>query len=526
MKNFRLRAAQLPLFLRFRQLALITPILLSGCMSGPDFQRPHNPLTEVTLHPRSVSVQTAELREETVPVEWWQLFNDALLSDLQARALHGNLDLQAASARIAQSRAQLGVASAALWPTIGIGADYAREAISANGPIARLGAPSAPHNLWQTVVDASWEIDFWGRAARARESALAASEARVYEREAMRVSLTAEIARDYLLLRTVQTQLDIAGQNLAIAKHAVRLTHSREQNGVATRFDTASARAQQASVEALIPAMTQQRNTLMNSLALLLGEAPRRLDAELLPALPVPDLPRKIPVGLPLELAMRRPDIREAQARLHEATAAIGVAEADFYPRISLTGSLGLQAFDRNDMGNWSSRNFSVGPTLYLPIFEGGRLKSTLALSHAVQQSAAIAYQQTVLQAWHEIDDALNALDAEQQRHQALQTAFEQNREAFEVARRAYQQGAGDYLSVLIAQRNLLNSQMTLADSSTAASLALVSLYKALGGGWNPTETQDAETENPPPAPGDAEKTRISSLQSRNRNASLSRESS
>ncbi len=468
--------------------ATLLPIcaLLGGCTTGPDFRHPLNTLDAAVLTPRTAMEQPVELSPDPPPENWWSLFGDTLLNDLQARASHSNLDLQTATARVAQSRAMLGITASQLYPHLGFGADYSRTANSANGTQAASGASDTAYNLWQTGFDTAWEIDFWGRNRRDRESAWAALQASGYAREVTRAAVSAEIAHNYLMLRGVQTQLDIAGQNLEIAEHAVKLTHSREQNGVATRFDTASARAQQATVEALIPELMQHRDALMNALALMLGEPPRRLDAELGPALPFPALPGKIPVGLPSELARRRPDILQAEARLHETTAAIGVATADFYPRISLTGSLGLQALNRNDLGNWSSRNFSIGPTLYLPIFEGGRLKSTLALTEAKQQEAAIAYQQTVLQAWHEIDNALNAFSAEQRRHAALQTAFEQNRQAFLVAQRAYQEGAGDYLSVLTAQRNLLNSQITLADSTTTASLTLVMLYKALGGGWNP----------------------------------------
>jgi NodT family efflux transporter outer membrane factor (OMF) lipoprotein len=311
------------------------------------------------------------------------------------------------------------------------------------------------------------------------------------------VALAAEVARIYLQLRGTQAELWIAEQNRSIAEGALRVVESRERNGVATRFETSSARAQLASVNALVPDLTQRRNALMNALALLLGAPPRALDAQLRDAMPLPALPANVPVGVSSELARRRPDILRAEAQLHAATAAIGVAKADFYPRISLRGRAGVEAFQFSDLGSWDSRVFAVGPTVYLPIFQGGRLTQRLALSEAQQKTAALAYRQTVLRAWHEVDNALDAWAAQQRQYAELVISYEQNKEALRVAERGYQEGAADYLSVLTAQRNLLTSQLALNGSSTGATLTIVNLYKALGGGWNPAGVELA------PQPGD-----------------------
>ena len=300
----------------------------------------------------------------------------------------------------------------------------------------------------------------------------------------MRVTLSAEVARTYLRLRGMQAQLDIAQQNVAIADRTLALAESRERNGVATRFETSTARAQVATVKALVPELLQRRNALMNALALLLGERPRALDAQLGGNLPLPSLPTSVPVGVSSELAHRRPDIRRAEAQLHAATASIGVAKADFYPRVSLRGRFGVEAFESGDFDIWASRFFTVGPTVYLPIFQGGRLTASLALSESRQRTAALAYRQTVLRAWHEVDDALDAWAAQQRRHAELQVSYEQNRVSLRVSERGYQEGASDYLSVLTAQRNLLASQTSLNESATNATLTIVNLYKALGGGW------------------------------------------
>lgn len=477
-----------PLFSQLLRQAgpALCAISLVGCAVGPDFVKPDDRLAAAQLSSRTDYAQSQETSAANFPSSWWTLFNDPVLADLQSRAQVGNLNLQIASERIEQSRAQLGIGSSLLLPSVGASASYTREALSEHGKLAALGAPTSASDFWQLGFDASWELDLWGRVRRSREGALAAYEATVFEREAARVALLAEVARTYLQLRGTQAQLDITRQNLEVADRTLRLAESRERNGVATRFETSSARAQLATVQALVPELTQRRNTLMNALALLLGERPRALHAQLLEAMPLPSLPSNVPVGLPSELAHRRPDIQRAEAQLRAATAAIGVAKADFYPRIGLRGRVGAEAFEFNDLDNWDSRLFSVGPTVYLPIFQGGRLKQRLALNEARQRAAAIAYRQTVLQAWHEVDNALDAWAARQNSHTELLVSYEQNQQALHAAERGYQEGATDYLNVLAAQRGVLASQTSLNASATSAALTLVNLYKSLGGGWNP----------------------------------------
>jgi len=485
----------------YRASGAFLGLALAGCSVGPGFHPPSSLPHVANLQPRDASSLSATLKREPVPAAWWNLLDDPILAGLQRRAEQTNLDLQAAAARVAQSRARLGVAGARLMPRLGASAGYAREADSANGKMAALGAPTDAYEYWQAGFDASWEIDLWGHARKLREQAGAEMAIAWYDQEAARVAMAAEIARNYLQLRGIQAQLDIAGQNEKIAMHALRLAESRARNGVATHFDTAAASAQLATVRALLPELARERDAHMNALALLLGMAPRELDAELAPTRTLPRPPRIVPVGLPSELARRRPDIQRAQSRLQAATAAVGVATADFYPRLTIGGRLGVEAFHGGDLGNWASRQFSVGPTLYLPIFEGGRLRSTLALTEARQQEAAIDFQQTVLRAWHEVDDALNAWAAEQRRHVELQSAFDHNRLALQASERAYQQGAADYLPVLVAQRNLLDSQLALTTSSTRSTLTVVALYKALGGGWNPATVSGHAHDEPESRP-------------------------
>ncbi len=465
---------------------LLCTVALAGCTVGPNFVKPKSGLDAAVLSPRQGRPDTTPMPDTAVPTQWWSLFNDNVLSDLERQAQADNLGLQIAFERIEQSRAILGITSSQLLPTVAAGANYARSALSKNGRLAELGAPTHPTNFWQLAFDSSWEIDLWGRARREREGAAAALQATEYDREAVRVALAAEVASTYLKLRGTQAQLGIAQQNRGIAQHILDLIQSRVRNGVATDFQTASARAQLAKVQASLPELVQQRNRLMNALALLLSEKPRALDAQLITAMPLPSLPTSIPVGVSSELARRRPDIQRAAARLHAATAAIGVATADFYPRIGLKAQVGVQAFQSGDLLDWDSHFFSVGPSVYLPIFQGGRLKRRLQLTEARQKQAALAYRQTVLQAWHEVDNALDACGAQQRRHQLLRTAYQQDQLALQSARRGYQQGVADYLQVLSAQRRLLASQTMLNASATDTALTVVELYKSLGGGWNP----------------------------------------
>lgn len=472
--------------LQRRAGAMVCAVALAGCAVGPGFVKPASRLHEAVLVPRHDYAGATPTSGEAVPAQWWQLFNDPMLGQLQARALAGNVDLHMASARVELSRAELGIAASGLLPSVGVGASYAREALSEHGKFAALGAPSSPSGFWQLAFDASWEIDLWGRTRRAREGAAATMEATVYDREAVRVAMSAEVARTYLQLRGTQAQLDIARRNLTVAERTLRLAGNRERHGVATRFETSSALAQLASVKSMVPELVQRRNSLLNALALLSGDRPRALDMQLRETMPLPSLPTSIPVGLPSELARRRPDILRAEAQLHAATAAIGVAKADFYPRIGLRGRLGAEAFERGDLAGWDSRFFSIGPTIYLPLFQGGRLTQRLALSESRQKSAALAYRQTVLRAWHEVDNALDAWAAQRHQHAELLVSYEQNKLALHAAERGYQEGAADYLGVLTAQRSVLASETSLNTSATGAALTLVNLYKSLGGGWEP----------------------------------------
>ncbi len=488
-------------------LALTSP-LLAGCMVGPNFERPA--VAAPAAYDRVTGVGAPSRPAQTpVVTDWWTLFGDPTLTSLEGRLADANLDVKVATARLLQSRAQRRVSGAREYPSFGAAGSYYRERASPNGILSLMGTGAAatqqqsaagaapfgvsslsgsdgspPYDLWQAGVDTFWELDLWGGVHRGVEAANAVLEETLEDRRAVLLSAQAELARDYIDLRASQTLLSITQHNLDVARDSVRLTRLRFEQGVVTNLDVADAQAQVATIEARLPPLEARRDLLINALGLLLAEQPGALADELSLTGAIPRLPAEVPVGLPSELARRRPDIRRAEAELHRTTAAIGIAKADFYPSISLSGSLGTQALALSNLGSWASHQFVLGPSISLPFFQGGRLKGMLALRKAEQQEAAILFQQTVLKAWHEIDDALSAYDAQQRRCDRLAEAVRHDRVALELAQRRYREGAIDFLNVLSVQRALLDAESDLAASNGQGANDLVILFKALGGGW------------------------------------------
>lgn len=480
---------------------------LSGCTMGPNFMRPNwaSPASwfagpkEAVKQPPSIPVA------QPIDPNWWTLFHDLELTKLERRVASENLDVKVAAIRFAESRAQLSITRAALYPSLNANASYARELPSNNGLFALVpgaaGASAAsgaqgtstggivgtglqPIDIYQGGFDASWEIDLWGAVQRSVEAGTATAEAAEDARRATLLSSLAEVARDYIRLRGIQAALQIAHENVGTARQSLNLTRQRAAGGVTTDLDVANASAQLRSTLAQIPSLEQQEAETINAMSLLLGQPPNALRAELATPKPIPPVPPRVPVGVPSELARRRPDIRQAEAQLHAATANIGVAEASFYPQLTLTGSFGLQSLSFQHAFDLASKQYAMGPGLTIPIFQGGQLRGQLHLTEAQQQEAAINYQKTVLQAWHDVDNALTAYKAEQTRRDELIQAVAENRKALVLAQSRYQQGVADFLQVLDAQRSLLATQDQLASSTTTVSSNLVALYKALGGGW------------------------------------------
>lgn len=497
---------------------------LPGCTLGPDYSSPETatPTTWFTARPEQAAISSRTVSDPIDPA-WWQLFGDPQLTGLVERVAGANLDVRLAAIRIEESRAERGIVAAAQFPMINGNASYVRQQASNRGVFSKLGSNAvgataangtpggagaitgtqiAPFSAYQYGLDASWELDLWGRVRRAVESSDASITA---SQEALRgalLSSLAEVARDYMELRGAQLRLQIARDNLKTAKDSQGIVAQRAVGGLATDLDAANAAAQVSTVAAEIPSIEREEAHLMNALGLLLGEPPQALRAELATRKPIPPVPPQVPVGFPSELARRRPDIRQADANLHSAIADIGVAEANFYPSLTLNGSVGIQSLKVQSLWNWNAGQYALGPTLNIPIFEGGRLKAQLELRKSQQREAAVQYQKTVLGAWTEVDDALTAYEAEQRRREQLIEAVKQNRRALGLAQNRYQAGISDFIEVLDAQRSQLVTEQLLAISTTNVSGNLVALYKALGGGWE-TDLPLSETDKPADANGE-----------------------
>ena len=385
--------------------------------------------------------------------------------------------------------------AAAAFPSINGDAKYTRELYSQNGIVSLLsgllpaGSSFNPGaiNDYNVGFDASWELDLWGKVRRQVEAADAQVDQAADQRRDALVSNLAELARDYIQLRGVQTQIKIANDNLKIGRDILQLVQERQQRGLQNSLDVENAAAQVESIRAQLPTLQQQESQYINALCLLLDESPGALQAELRRPKLVPPAPPRVPLGIPSELARRRPDIRAAEAQLHAATANIGVAVGAFYPSVQLNGTVGFDALDIRNLWKGSSLQYMVGPSVSLPIFAGGKLKSTLELRDAQQQEAAITYHKTVLQAWHDVVNALVAYRLEQNRRGRLKAQSGHSRQALALARTRYTDGVTEFLSVLDAQRSLLQAEQQHATSTTNVSLNLVQLFKALGGGWELT---------------------------------------
>jgi NodT family efflux transporter outer membrane factor (OMF) lipoprotein len=309
-------------------------------------------------------------------------------------------------------------------------------------------------------------------------------DAAVEDRRDLQVTLTSEVAIHYLTLRGLQEQISIARNNLEAQEKNVEITRTRFEAGFVSGLDVANARAQAATTASQIPTLESDARTSIHTLSLLLGMEPNALLEELQEAAPLAPVPPEVPIGLPSDLIRRRPDIRRAEARIHAATARIGVAAADLFPRFSLTGSLSFSGDTLSSMASWSSRVWSIGPSMQWLIFDAERIRWNIEAQRAIQEQTLLAYQQTVLTALKEVESALVAYAKEREHRQLLEEAVSQNRRAVALAKELYSAGQTDFLNVLSAQGSLFLSEEALARSSRTLSLNLVALYKALGGGW------------------------------------------
>jgi multidrug efflux system outer membrane protein len=473
---------------------LLCLIMVAGCAVGPNFKPPEAPVPAAWAGPSPLPAVTAA---ENDLARWWTVFDDKMLASLVAQAVESNLDVKFAEARIRQARAARGIAESFLGPTLDATGSVQRSEASVS-PANSTGATNGgrvnvPATQYFAGFDAAWEIDIFGGVRRGIEAADADLQATVEARRDVLVTLTAEVALNYIDLRAFQQRIAIARQNLDAQKHSAKLTRERFEGGFASGLDVANAEAQVATTAAVIPLLEASARQTIYSLSVLLGRQPAALVQELAPALAIPTAPPAAPMGVPSDLLRRRPDIRQAEAGVHAATARIGVAEADLYPKFFITGSAGFQSSDLGSWFNWTSRLWSIAPSVSWQVFNMGRTRSNIAQQEALQEQSLIVYEKTVLTALQEAENALIALNKEQEHRKALVDAVAFNEKAVDLSVKLYTEGQTDFLNVLQAQRALFVTQDALAQSTQNVSTDLIALYKALGGGW---DMQDAEQNN------------------------------
>ena len=449
-------------------------VLLSGCMVGPDFKRPQVSVPAGWSGPAAATPPRTTAPADQELAGWWTLFQDPTLTELVEKAVQSNLDLRLAEARIRQARAARGVAAGGLGPTLEASGDYQRGR----------SAAGTTSDQYQAGFDAGWEIDLFGGQRRSLEAADADLQAAVETHRDTLVTLTAEVARNYINLRALQQQIAITRQNLTAQEHSALLTRQRFEGGFVGGLDVANATAQSATTAAQIPLLESAVHQTIHSLGVLLGAPPAALRAELSLAGIIPAAGPEVPAGVPSDLLRRRPDIRRAEARIHAATARIGVAAAELFPRFTIAGSAGFQSSDFSSWFDWANRFWSFGPAVRWRLFETGRIRAGVELQKALQEQEIIAYQQTVLTALQEVENALIASAKEQAHREALAAAVAANRKAVALAETLYTEGQTDFLNVLQAQRALYTTEDALVQSTRTVSTNLVALYKALGGGW------------------------------------------
>jgi NodT family efflux transporter outer membrane factor (OMF) lipoprotein len=485
-------------------------LALAGCEMGPNFKAPHPAVPSYYI---TGAGPAADPYVSGGPVDphWWTSFDDPLLTRLEQMAVRQNLDIQIATQRLLEAEAQAQIEGATLYPTLGAAASYTREGPSKKGIFAAFGSAAsdsttasnvasgantasgggaisganiAPLNLYQYGLQAMYDVDLWGKNRRAVEAAVAAAAASNEARRASLLNVQAQVANYYIQMRGTEQVLAITEHNLKLAQQLVNLTVERERAGLTTALDVANARATVAQIESQIPSLKAQRDALIGEIGLLLGVTPEALPPVLVDAAPVPLTPPSVPVGLPAQLLRRRPDVREAEAKLHQATAEVGVAVAQFFPDLTLSGSVSLQALQFKNLNELAAITYAAGPNISLPIFEGGQLRGQLKLRKAQQKEAAISYAKTVLTAFYQVDTALVNYTQAHATLTALQADDRQSQIALNLAEEQYREGLADYLTVLDAEQRLLSAQQNEAQAVEKLSTDLVTLYQALGGGW------------------------------------------
>jgi len=460
-----------------------------GCAVGPDFKRP-----EATAPGKWRDAGDARLAGQTADTAWWKSFNDAALDRLVELAYRQNLPLQIAGLRIVESRALYGVATGRQFPQT--------QQVSAN--LTAIGLPQTiasavglDRNLlsYQAGFDVAWELDFWGKYRRGVEAEAASLLGSVADYQAALVSLTAEVARAYVSMRTFEVLIQQAEENARIQEEGLTIAQARFKNGATSELDPSQATTLLESTRATIPALRAGLQQQRNALATLLGQPAGTLDATLVAGpQEIPKPPAQVGVGMPAEMLRRRPDIRSAELAAAAQCARIGVAKADYYPSFSLFGSIGLRAFNKgpgsHNLFSSGAVFYQAGPAVNWPFLNYGRITNGVRVEDARFQQLLVAYRDTVLRAAQEVEDSITGFLNAQQAATFEQNAITAAKRSVELSMIQYREGATDFQRVLDAERSLLQEQNTFAQTNSAVATNLVALYKALGGGWEMREGQ------------------------------------
>ncbi|MCC7499618.1 MAG: efflux transporter outer membrane subunit [Bryobacterales bacterium] len=465
--------------MRLRIIAAAAALLtLAGCAAGPNYKRP-----QVAVPPEFHGAATTPGQSSLADLKWNTLFNDETLHQLVATAIRQNLDLKAAAERVLQARSQLRITGSQRFPELGAGAGVtsANSSVIGASPLASPGL-DLEVVYSQATLNASWELDVWGRIRRLTESARAQYLASEEARRAVLTSLIGDVMTAYFNLRELDMELDIAVKTRATAERGLQLVRLRKQQGAGTGLDVRQAEQLLYTSTTRIAAINQSIGHTENTLNLLLGQNPGPVPR----GKPLSSIagPAAIPAGLPSALLGRRPDIRQAEQTLIAANAAIGAARALYFPQISLTGYFGGQSRALSDLLTEPARFWSVGPSAALPLFNAGRIRATVKLTEAEKREAVVRYQQAIQSAFRDVSDALiaNSQTAEERKQQQL--LVDTLDDSVRLSTLRYKGGLDSYLPVLDAERNLFTGQLVLAQLRRDELLSVVSLYRSLGGGW------------------------------------------
>jgi NodT family efflux transporter outer membrane factor (OMF) lipoprotein len=479
---------------------LAFPVLLSGCMVGPEYDAPSP--AEMPFVWAGVDGDPNVTTTEQDLTDWWTRFGDEQMTRVVKRAVVASPDVQEAVARLLENRFLRAAENGARVPSIDLSAGYTRSRISENldGFAAVTGGDSSEGfafqpetDLWEVTGGFSWELDLFGRIARRVQEADRLVEASFYDLQAIRVALAADVAEVYVEIRELQNRLRIAEENVQIQERSLRLAEARFEGGLTTQLDVSQALSNVLQTRATVPALRAQLQVARNRLALLAGEEPAYTDEVVTGDLPVPTTDGEIAIGLPADLVRRRPDIRRAERELAAAFSRVGASEADLLPRFSLAGNFGFAAGDADNVFDWDSRTFGIGPAVNWPIFQGGTLRALVGVADARVGIARAEYRRVVLEALSEVADALTNLAQDRARREILFSSVTAARRAVELAEAQYTDGLVDFDRVIDTQTLLFQTEDALAIAESAVTRDTIALYRSLGGGWrvNPLPADD-----------------------------------